>query len=536
MAVCFRRLASMNFLKLFTRRKVFFSIFLLSHVLFSYLLGPFYGLAPDETGYIYTLTNLYGNSPDQNPQLGSGWIATSKPFLWLAYLPAHILISAGIPAHLAIRLLSILFGLVTLILLDSVGSRDQMFNGQRANQIHPSLFFFFVPSIFLWQSLGLRESFLLLEITMVLVGLHRFIDSKKLSHLFLAGVGSFGLLATKNYQWIFLILALLFAIGIQLVLKKPKAIYLKAIVAVIVLPAFLYATTTSAYALAFFVRADIQDIAKRSGDSISIVTVTPESETSQAPQPAPSKTTKPESETSQAPQPAPSKTTKPESETSQAPQPAPSKTTKPESEETATSELGTEPSEDLVVRVHGDSTTISLYRYLQENKQSFSSKLISRLGVTGIVEREYESLVSNAILNVNKTADRENKHILEPGTIGEPLKLLKSIIAFTLGPVPLDPDYGLFLKIISLESPFWWVLVGIFLYLLRKKKSFKFVFHDLPVLLASTYLGIVIVTSAMTEVNLGTSFRHRSLILIPIVFICIRLAEKKSAGKPIKEL
>ncbi len=157
------------------------------------------------------------------------------------------------------------------------------------------------------------------------------------------------------------------------------------------------------------------------------------------------------------------------------------------------------------------------------------------LGISGFVEKEYESIVSNALIDAGKTKSKANHHILEPGSIGDPLKLLTSMIAFTLGPLPLNPDYGLFLKIISLESPLWWILVGIFLNLLRKKKSLRMIGQDLTLLFPITYLGIVLVTSAITEVNLGTSFRHRSLILIPILFMYIRMTDTKSESTLSKE-
>jgi hypothetical protein len=41
--------------------------------------------------------------------------------------------------------------------------------------------------------------------------------------------------------------------------------------------------------------------------------------------------------------------------------------------------------------------------------------------------------------------------------------------------------------------------------------------------------------SALVEVNLGTSFRHRSIILVPLVFLYVRLAQRAAEQKE-KEL
>ena len=39
-------------------------------------------------------------------------------------------------------------------------------------------------------------------------------------------------------------------------------------------------------------------------------------------------------------------------------------------------------------------------------------------------------------------------------------------------------------------------------------------------------LAGMIAFSALVEVNLGTSFRHRSILLVPLVFLYVRLAQR----------
>lgn len=50
--------------------------------------------------------------------------------------------------------------------------------------------------------------------------------------------------------------------------------------------------------------------------------------------------------------------------------------------------------------------------------------------------------------------------------------------------------------------------------------------QDPQLLLALIFLAGEIAFSAFVEVNLGTSFRHRSILLVPLVFLCVRLAQR----------
>jgi hypothetical protein len=87
------------------------------HLIFVVFLGRLYALAPDEAGYLSTFNNLYGSSPETNPQYNSGRIAAPKIFLWIAYLPSKILNLVGVPDYLSIRILSIALSALTLYLL-----------------------------------------------------------------------------------------------------------------------------------------------------------------------------------------------------------------------------------------------------------------------------------------------------------------------------------------------------------------------------------------------------------------------------------
>ena len=56
----------------------------------------------------------------------------------------------------------------------------------------------------------------------------------------------------------------------------------------------------------------------------------------------------------------------------------------------------------------------------------------------------------------------------------------------------------------------------------RKVKFLK----DPAILFTLIFLAGEIAFSALVEVNLGTSFRHRSILLVPLVFLYVRLAQR----------
>jgi hypothetical protein len=172
-----------------------------------------YALAPDEAGYIYTFNNVYTLPIGTSAQSGSGWITAPTVFLWIAYLPAKILNLLGVPDYLSIRSVSVLITEFSLYLLLDILKTSKFFL-----RFHRGVVFtiFFIPSIFLWTSVGLRESFIIAELTLFLAGLNflmKEINKRGLACLFL---GSYGLASTKNYLWACLMIALIVSCVIYL--------------------------------------------------------------------------------------------------------------------------------------------------------------------------------------------------------------------------------------------------------------------------------------------------------------------------------
>ena len=200
------------------------SLFTLAHVFFGITLGRLYALAPDEGGYLYTFNNLYGNSSDPNPQYNSGWITAPKAFLWIAYLPAKIITYFGVPDYLAIRLLSISLTLFSIIVLHKVFLNSKSLNTWSNRWI---FIFYLIPSVFLWTTVGLRESFIIAELAAFLAGVNLIFRKKNIVGAVLVTCGSYSLLSTKSYLWACLILASLISIAIYFVLRINARVILK---------------------------------------------------------------------------------------------------------------------------------------------------------------------------------------------------------------------------------------------------------------------------------------------------------------------
>lgn len=452
-----------------------FSLFTIAHVFFGVTLGRLYALAPDESGYLYTFNNLYGNSSDPNPQYNSGWITAPKVFLWIAYLPAKVITYIGVPDYLAIRFLSIALTLFSIIVFHKV-----FLNSKSSNTWSNRLIFlsYLIPSVFLWTTVGLRESFIIAELAAFLAGMNLIFRNKILIGAALLSCGSYGLLSTKSYLWACLILASLISIAAYLFLRINLKIILKFIAAAIVIPLALFASTTSIYALNFILQSDVSEVGQRSGDSVTQIYVDGSGNSNGI------------------------------------------------GGEKPNVDTGEEPK---LITFHGDFTLIALYFYLQDYPNSIFTKVFTVFKLKDKVEQIWAEKIKLGLVyedsQIGADTSSLNGHILTPGEITKPLSLLWPAFVFLCGPFPFVGDPGLAAAIASFESPLWWALYLILILQFVRFRKTKF-FVDPPMILAVIFTLGIIAFSALVEVNLGTSFRHRSVLLVPIIFMFLRLRQR----------
>ncbi len=442
----------------FRNRLVVF--FLISHVTFAIFLGRLFAFAPDEQGYLYTFNNLYILPFNTDAQSGSGWITAPTIFLWAAYLPAKILNLAGVPDYLSIRLLSIAITTLSLFLLLKIKP-----NLRQKRKFPQELIFFsfFIPSVFLWTSTGLREAFIIFETTLFLVGLNYLFLGKNIKASCLLFAGSYGLLSTKPYLWVLLIIALTVFSVFNFISKTHRKYLSKLIATGFFAPLILFAGTTSQYALDFIFKGNITEVGLRSGDSITQF-----------------------------------------------------KIENPENSET-------------VITFHGDSTLISLHFYLLKNPDSVFTRVFKVLSLDDKVEDLWNEKLQAGLISESKQVGQDtsslNGHILKPGLITEPWTMLWPAFVFLAGPFPFVGEAGIAATISSFESPLWWLLYTLVFYQFFKFRKFKLI-RDPAILFSLIFLAGEIAFSSLVEVNLGTSFRHRSILLVPLVFIYLRITQR----------
>jgi hypothetical protein len=439
---------------LFLRNKLIV-FFFASHVTFAIFLGRLFAFAPDEKAYLFTFNNIYTLPINTYAQSGSGWITAPTVFLWVAYLPAKILNLVGLPDYVSIRLLAVVITTLSLLLLLKMNrSKKKM----RAIPRELIFFSFFIPSVFLWTSTGLREAFIIFEVTLFLVGLNYLLSGKSSKGIFLLFVGSYGLLSTKPYLWVLMMIAVVFFSVISFIFKLYRKYLVKFVVAGLITPLILFAGTTSQYALNFIFNGDVTEVGLRSGDSITQI-----------------------------------------------------------------EDSGT------LITFHGDYTLIALRFYLLENPDSALSMVFRAFNLDDKVESLWNEKLQTGLISESKKVGKDtsslNGHILKPGLITEPLSMLWPAFVFLAGPFPFVGEPGIAAKIASLESPLWWLLYTLVFYQFFKFRKFKLI-RDPAILFSLIFLAGEIAFSSLVEVNLGTSFRHRSILLVPLVFIYLRITQR----------
>jgi len=469
-------------------RKVFFglfsilgknktlSLFVILHSVLAIGLGRLFAFAPDESGYLYTFNNLYGQSADPNPQYQSGWITAPKAFLWVAYLPAKLLTLLGMPDYAAIRFLSIALTLFSILMLRKVYFKA---SNQTKNLDKWIFAAYLIPSVFLWTTVGLRESFIIAEITAFLVGFNYLWAGKSFKGVTLIAIGSYGLLSTKSYLWLCLMLATLMCCGIIVFQRVSKKLILKFLTAGLLAPLALFACTTSIYALSFILKSDITETGNRSGDSITQVYVDGSGNPSGIGGSKPPK--------------------------------------------------GNNQEEVKLITFHGDYTLVALYFYLQDNPNSIFTKIMSVSKLKNKVEQIWTEKIQLGLIYEDIEAGSDtsslNGHILAPGKIDKPFSMVWPTFVFLFGPFPLVGDPGIAAAVASFESPLWWLL-----YMALAFQFFRFrgskLLQDPTMILSVIFTLGFIAFSALVEVNLGTSFRHRSVLLVPIIFMFLRLRQR----------
>jgi hypothetical protein len=112
-----------------------------------------------------------------------------------------------------------------------------------------------------------------------------------------------------------------------------------------------------------------------------------------------------------------------------------------------------------------------------------------------------------------------NKLSITPASLRDPMSLLQGIVGFVIKPLPFLDNGSPFLNILSYESIFWYPIYGLLITILYRsiKGHNKW---NLSSATASLFILGFLIQSALTEINVGTAYRHRSILLMGIIILC----------------
>jgi hypothetical protein len=172
----------------------------------------------------------------------------------------------------------------------------------------------------------------------------------------------------------------------------------------------------------------------------------------------------------------------------------------------------------------GGMTVHALLDQLNGSPNTIIARIANALGVTAKLDAISKSAI--VLETDEEVTENQKKLSLQQAGLTKPLQVLESSAKFLLIPFIFIDNGSLFLNIQSIETPVWLFIYGLFfvgLYqLVRRRREF-----DYAVMIATLFAFEFVAISALTEVNVGTALRHRSLLLIPILVIWV--ARKKKA-------
>jgi hypothetical protein len=173
-------------------------------------------------------------------------------------------------------------------------------------------------------------------------------------------------------------------------------------------------------------------------------------------------------------------------------------------------------------------TVYALLGELERDPNTIVARIANVLGITAKLKAISKSAI---IVETDKSVVQNQKKLsLQQAGIKKPLQVLESSAKFLLIPFIFIDNGSLFLNIQSIETPVWLFIYALFfvgLYqVIRRRREFDYV-----VMVATLFALEFVAISALTEINVGTALRHRSLLLIPILVIWV--ARKKTEIKKI---
>jgi hypothetical protein len=433
-------------------------------IFFHSIFGKVFFLAPDERGYLQVAKDIYSTDYDY-VQWGWPW-RSPVWFLQLIYSPFKFMLEVGFPDLIAFRFNAILYSSLSIYLALAIiyvhYSPTQLMRRHKL-----SLLSIFLPTYFLWSTLGLRESFLYFSFSLIGSGIVLLTHSRSRLGFLLMSIGCVFLAYTKDYMYLIFAVSLLFLILLRLLKKqisfKATSLYLIAlIIPILITPSITLSLHGQVKQIVFGEEVPRANLAGNStGGEIGA--------------------------------------------------------------------WGTERS--LVENCENNSSIEFILKLVKPSEKISGGERCNYPGIdtnssgdasdSGKSEgTEPPGLLSGD--EIGWETSRAAKLSLEPAHLSDPGKLFIQFIKIVTLPLPLFDNGSSTLNIVAWESPIWLTLIllvylSIILSLISRKKI-----SDLN-LWSSIFIFGILLSSALTEINVGTMVRHRSLVLILCLFVILTM-------------
>jgi len=443
----------------------FFTAYIWLHVTFSILLGNITAFAPDESLYKGIFSKLYSEGFTSDVL---GFNGAWEPWLRLVYLPAKLMTYVGISDLMSARFLAITYSALATLLVVKIAKENH--RDDRIFKI-ALIAISFIPTVFLWSSIGLRESFLYLEVSAILFCFSRLRNNFDLSNTFLLGFALFSLAMTKNYIYILFLFATLITLTLFSILNRRNFVNHLLIATLALIP--LAVNPTLIPAINNYLLGQVEKV-----DTIEIGDINNDGRCDSF-------------------------------------EPCSNGT----GTGTGTGSGNGQKEEDPVEYVAtGGMTVHALLDELERDPNTFIARIA---GAFGITEKLAAISKSAIVAETDKSVVENQKQLsLQQAGLKKPLQVLESSAKFLLVPFIFMDNGSLFLNIQSVETPIWLFIYGLFLVglyqIVRRHREL-----DYASIMATLFALEFVAISALTEINVGTALRHRSLLLIPILVIWV---------------
>ena len=193
-----------------TFKRSFFVLYFITHTLLLTVLGNIRAFAPDELSYINCFKGLYSSNFDLAPF--GGWWNANVIFLRVLYLPIKIFTFLPFSDLVLLRLYSIILTSIALFLLIHFTKITDSYLGKLA-----LIVFTFTPSVFLWTTLAIKESFILLALVVFFLGIECIRKSRRVVGYVPCLFSGYSLLNLKGYLYVILTISIVLAVIMKIV-------------------------------------------------------------------------------------------------------------------------------------------------------------------------------------------------------------------------------------------------------------------------------------------------------------------------------